>query len=654
MPAGKDKIIAFDPPGAIGLTDDAPIVLVRFNEPTSSFRPADEAGNLLDLDQVTGLANASVSAGAVGLARHFNAGSTDGFVAQDRVAGSTLMTRDMTVQAIAKWVSADQVAYGTPARMITRGLGFTSSAAETTSFGLNFSFQDAASVNLPSGQGRIFFEWQQVGGGGVSDAGAIFVSPLGFTMFTATRRWVSPTSVLCRYYLGDVLLGESTSVLGNIGGSTTGTTQIGSAWQGVNQFGRTFTGDIDELMILDREICREEIEATWLRITQYQPLGVQLFTELHDPGFPLPRDPTADAVLENRLVGNGLGYAAAHAENMRVNMVPQRSYGQVLEDWEEAVRTTPQPNSDIDTRRSRVLAKVRQRRGSSIPGIGDAIAGLLGGADSSQLHFLAYSNTVTDQFTALDPLRWDVTPAATWTAVSGTARSSPVAGDYQFTGALQNWRYAQTTVTGLGTSAQFIAKVVMTTPQSGLEAGIFVAHRSTRDFLLIGLRDTAGVFSVRTESFQGGVSQGVVTQTTLAGNPTFIYLSLSQFSPGQWIPWWSDTSSVNFHVGDGGFITHPAPTHWAGMYVRSIGGATAGAAQVNVDEWTAYMPFGHRPTNAYVMLDSALGFSPDVDGATDVLRTIRHAFVYTAFITSPNVKCGTTPAVGVGPMGGLL
>ncbi len=656
MPAGKDKIIAFDPPGAIGLVDDAPLVLVRFNEPSATMAAADEAGGLNDLTIVTGLAQSTVVNGAVGLARHFNAGTTSGMLAKDRVAGSTLTTRDMTVQMIAKWVAADQAAYGTQGIPVVRGLGLALGAGEGRSFFLEFSWLDASSVALPTGQGRMYFGWQSVAGVDHRNAGAVFVSPLGFTLFTATRRWVSPTSVLMRYYVGDVLIGESTSATGDIGGATTGTTQVGSACQGVNVFGRTFTGDLDELMILDREISREEIEATWLRITRYQPLGVQLFTELHDPGFPLPRDPAADAILDIRLTGTALGYAAAQAENMRANMLPQRAYGQVLEQWEEAVRATPQPSSDIDTRRSRVLAKVRQRRGSSIPGFQDALQGLLGGADPSQLQFLAYSNTIIDGFSTLDLLRWDLTPASSWASTAGKAHSSLAAGDYQFTGGIQNWRCMQTSVTGDGAKSVFNAQVAMTTPQSLLETGIFVANRGTRDFLLIGLRSVGGIFSIVTESFIGNTSHGVVIQASFgAANPALLFLSLSQRgAPGSWLAAWSTTSSILPDQGAQAPISHPAVVHWMGSYARSIGGATAGTGVVDHDNLMLYMPQGHRPTNAYVMLDAALGFSPDVDGANDIVQVIRHAYIYARFITDPDVKCGIAGGVSGGPMGGLL
>lgn len=639
MPPGADKIIAFDPPGAIGLPPDGAVILLRFDEGLATTPPKDAAGSVADMGITGTLTRPAVVAGAIGRARSFAPASLTGLVAKDLVPGSTLLTRDLTIQVILQLNTAAQHATGDVGIVIARGLGTTS--AEGVSFALELFVQDAPSSTWTM---RI---------SGVDDPDPVqFTAPAGFTMLTATRRWISPTSILYRYYIGDVFLGEVLDGNGDVGGGTTGTMQVGTQFS-AGAFGMFFAGAIDELLVLDHEITHEEIEATWLRIVRYQPRGVKLFTELHDPGFPMPTDPASDAQLETRMIGMALGYAAAAAENMRANTLPIRAYGPVLDDWETVVQPSKQPLHDVDTRRSRILAKIPQRQGSSPTGLATALEPLLGGAPPSALQFLAYDNTITEPFATIDPLRWDVTPAASWTAAGGGARSSPAAGNYQFTGALQNWLYVQTPVGGDGKQAHLLSKVVMTTAVTALEAGIFFGQRAANNFLLLGLRDTAGVFAIVTESFIANVSQGVVVQATLGGNPAALWLHLFQTTvDGTWTAAWSTTSgTAGFTLSTG--ITHPTVAQWGGLYVRSIGGATAGAGQIDADDLVLRAPFGHRPLNAYVLLDSALGFSPDVDAAHDIIQTIKHAFVNGTFITRPKFLLDD-PQSGLdrGPLGG--
>lgn len=652
MALGADKIIAYDPPGAIGLVDRDAVVLLRFNEVSDSDQPVDSAGGLNDLGIVTGLAQSVVVPAAVGRGRQFNASTTSGFVATDRVSGSTLLTRDMSIQMIVSFNMAAQIAYGSNGQIVKRGKGNGWGASERISYGVNVTH-----VAVPAGDCVLSWEWETVAGVHKPQTGVTFTPPPAgkFTMITLTRRWVSPTSVVLRYYAGDLLLGEVLSVDGDIGGATTGTMGIGSVGQsGGAGYGRTFaSGILDELMILDRELCAEEIEATWLRITKYQPLATQLFLEMHDPGFPMSNDPASDVQLDTRMIGQTLGYAAASAENLRANFLPQRAYGKTLEDWETTVRPTQQPTQDLDTRRARVLARMRQRRGISIPGLGDALEGLIGAATIEDLEFIAFSNTVTDPFSAaLDLLRWDVTPVGSWTTVSGAARASPAAGTYTFDGVTQNWRYAQMNLSA-GREAHVVAKVAMTTPQANLEAGLFYANRALQNYLLFGLRDVAGVFTLVRESFRAGVSLGAGT-FPLGANPANLWLHVFEQAGGGggWQTEYSTTSgTTGFTIMDATAFADLDP-HWVGMYIRSVG-AIPGSAQVDIDDFIARATFGTSTSNAYVLLDEALGFSPDILGAQSVIAAIKHAFTHATFITQRNLLCDDAGSgCDLGPLGG--
>lgn len=643
---GADKIIKYDPPGAIGLIDVSPIIMLRFNEIDNTELPVDDAGSLLDLDtQVAGvvtgvtLATPIVVPGSVGRARHFVA-STTGYSTRDKVPGSTLLTRDMSVQVIMSWDAATQP-MSNAGNIISRGFG--GAGAEGLAFALQIELVSAATFT-----GTLQWVWQNTAGTTKIQTGAQFtMTPGQFSMLTATRRWISPTSVALNYYIGDQLIGTVASIDGVIGGGTTGATQVGSrSISAANT--RFLAGDIDEIMVVDRELCLEEIEATWLRITQYQPRATAMFIEHHDDGFPMPDNPASDAQLDNRMAGQALGLAAAAAENLRANFLPQRAYGTTLEQWEETVRVTSAPTTDIAVRRSRVLARLSQRLGSSLDGFRGALAELIGAATPAQLEFLAFTNTITDDFATLNLSRWDVTPVGAFAAVSGAARVAPGAGTFSTPA---SWKTCAAAVGGDGVGAHIIAKMVFTTPATVAEAGVHFGDVALGNYLLLGLRDTAGVFTVCTESYVLGVSQGLVTQATLGGNPAAIWFHLWQTdTPGSWLAAWSLTSATAGYTTSS-VITHPTLQNRAGFYLRA---GTAGAPVVDFDDLILRAPGGTRPFNAYVLLDRTLGFSPDINGARSVVAAIKHAFVNGTFITTRTMLCDDIDGgCDWGPMGGI-
>lgn len=644
MALGTDKVIAFDPPGGIGLPADDALVLLRLHGFDDAIAPQDSAGSLGDLLPPTGTLAPVVVDAALGKGRQFASSFPNALAAQDLVPGASLATRDCSIQVVLSWNMLAQDDH--PGTILVRGRGDSSS--ERICYGLQLEVVDA-----PSFTGKVSWFWQTAAGAPVAPTGANFtLASSSFTMLTATRRWVSPSEVVLRYYIGDVLLGEVDGVSGDIGGATTGSLVLGASFEsGVAD--NFLCGVIDEVLVLDRELTLEEIEATWKRITLYQPLGYQLLKEMHDPGFPLPTRPDSDVQLDLRLTGNALGYAASLAERVRTDLLPQRAYGQTLLDWEETLRTTPAPDEGIDARRARVLARMRQRRGCSIDGIKDILPTLLGGASVDQLEFIAFSNQIDSDFTTLDPLRWDTAPStASISIVSGAASFQPGAGDFPMTGAVASWVRMRQTVGGNGRQARQLVKLAMTTPQAGLEAGLYFENAITSDYLLLGLRDVAGTFHVFTESIVSGVSAGAVDRATIGANPVAIWLHLYQTTTdGTWQAAWSTTSRTAGYTVSGD-ITHPTVAHWGGCYLRTVSGAI-GAPRADFDDHTLRMPFSGRPFSAYVLLDRALGFSPDIAGARSVISAIKHGFADASFITNrvmlagdPDGGCGTCPTGG--------
>jgi hypothetical protein len=651
MAAGADKKIEFSPAGALGLVDRSAKFLIRFDELETATRPQDETGVCEEFDvTVTPVATTMPTkvAAVLGRGRLFNA-ATMGMSARDKDPGATLLTRDMSIQVVMSWDAVAQNAAGIPGTIISRGLG--GAAAEYVCYGLRIVVSDVATF-----KGTVRWFWQDVAGANKTQDGAEFVLlPGQYSMLTATRRWISPTSVELNYYIGDQLIGTVASPDGSIGGGTTGAMQLGYRTSGgVNQ--AFLAGTLDELMVVDRELTAEEVEGTWLRITKYQPYGVRLFKDMFDPDFPVSDVADSDPQLDIRMTGHALGYAAAQAENLRAYFLPQRAYGSTLEQWEQAVAVTPKPIQGIAERRARVLARLRQRRGVSIDGLKDALAELLD-CDPDDLEFIAYNNLVTDDFsTAINPVLWDLTPTGCATTVSGKARFAPGAGTYLFDGAHRDWKtmarpIGQSSIpTGFG-NEHVIAKLVVSTPQNNFEAGVWFGDKSIGNYILLGLRQD-GVFKIVAETFVANISQGVTLLATPGANPAATWFHLWEHASGQWTAAWAFTSGIGPFAFSAP-IAHPSLVHWGGLYIRSIAAVGAGPV-ADFDEFQLYMPNGTRAFNAYVFRDPGLGGSPDLEGARSVIRAIKHAFTHATIITSRAVLSAdpTTPC-DQGPMGAL-
>lgn len=627
MAAGADKGFAFDPPGAIGLVPDDAIVLLKSHDRDATVPVRDDAGALADLVLAGPGTMPAVVDAATGPGRRFSSGDATALIAQDVTPGDSLAVRDLTIMALVKWDIASQALSGGAASLVCRGKG--GSAAEFAAYDLRLAVVDA-----PSRTGSIGLAWQDTSGVVHAQTPVEFTSPTGFTILTATRRWVSPTSVVCRYYIGDLLLGEVASSDGSIGGGASGTFVLGArAVAGV--YGSYFEGIVDEIAIFDREMCLEEIEDVWLRITVYQPLGVQLFREMHDEGFPQSLDPRSDIQLEIRWVGNLLGFAASRAENVRRNILPQRAYGEALDDWEDVVRPTRQPGHSLDDRRARVLARMRQRLGSSVPGFRGMLAGLIGGADPAQLEFLSFSNTWVDDFAAgINSLRWDVR-GATW--LGGLAQLNVDANQHPWP---SDPFYLRRATDGTARQAHQIVKLTFPTSQQNAEAGIYFGDHAHGNYFLFGMRDLGPALHFFTEAFTAGVAGGATDRGNsghFSGDVFSVWLHLHQAETA-WEVSWSLTSGTEGFTAPIVVAGAPPAMQWAGCYYRTVG-AVAGSSTAKFDDHVLRLPYGTSPLNAYVLLDQALGFSPDIPGARQIVDTVKHAFVHGTFITQPQINC---------------
>lgn len=625
------------------------VLLLRLDELETSDRPVDAIGNLRELSK-SGAGMPELVDAALGRGRAFISSDADGLVAVDADSGSTLVTRDASIQVVMRWDVASAATYGLPQTIYARGKG--TSAAEYTSAGLELRV-----VNSTLSIGEVRWIWHDLAGNLKTQVGGHFQVPAdGFVMITATRRWVSSSRVVLRYYLGDALLSEVESVDGEIGGGTTGTTQIGTRYTGA-AYGRHLDGVIDELRVTDYELAPEEVEATYRRITVEQPRGYQLIREMHDPGFPISQDPASRAQRETRQWGHGIGFAAAQAENVRANILPDRAYGEALVRWERITKQSSKPGDDIALRRKRVIGKIRQRRGASIPGIGDALAGpnSLLDTDASRLEVIAFDQTTRDTWETLNAQRWRHDPAANFTIDANALRmqSAGVAAGFY------DWRTSLQSVGGHGRGVKILAKMSPTTIADQGEAGLVFVNRGTRDGVLLGLRNDAGTYKLVRANFRAPINGGIAAATVLA-TPGLVpvWMILEHVDGVNFRARWSTVSASG--PWDEATFTHPVldgtrggvPFHWAGFYGRTWS-YTAAGLDVKFDDTVVRAPYGERSFYYYVLRDPDDPGSPDIDGANAVLRGLRQAHTFGGAVLTTLALYGDPQSLyGITPMGG--
>lgn len=642
------------------------VLQLRFDETDATIRPQDAIGNLGDLDVEAGLVAPSVVDAACGRGRSFASATTNGMRAQDIIPGSTLLQRNMSIQVIAQWNAAAAAAYGTPGTIYARGKG--TAAPEYMDAGLEVRL-----VNAALSIGELRWIWHDAAGALKTQLGGHFTpAPSGFLLLTATRRWVDSATVVLRYYCGDALLAEVTSADGSIGGGTTGTTSIGARWTGA-AWDRYFNGVIDELRVVDYELTQEEIEATFKRITVWQPRGYKLLRELHPPGFPISSDPHSRVQRETNMWGQGLGYAAAQAENVRDNILPDRAYGDILTRWEAITGQAPKPADSVDTRRSRVVGKMRNRAGASIPGLQAALAGLVN-TDVANLQFLAFPQELGDFITGhlySDPQLWTPDPTAQWTFPGGgfTARVQAAnLANLLNTGHDLRWYTLLAPVPAAiplfaeGRSAHLFSKIVPTSISQNGEVGIAFYDWARGNALLMGLRNNAGTYQIVTEVITGWVSSGATVRATSALVNHWLHIYHQGLPAGSvgvgGASWnmtaeWSTTSELAGYTSYTNIPLTPG-FQWAALYARGFTSSLTGALDVTFDESRIRCPFGDRSFWFYVFRDPALAGVADVLGAHAVIQGIKHANTKGTIITSRSLLCDDlSSGCDRGPLGGI-
>lgn len=640
------------------------VVFLALDEIEDEVLPSDELGALGDLAPLAGSTLPVVVDAWAGRGRAFTAAT--GLAAADAVVGGSLLTRDVTIQAILNWDFDAQA--GSLGTICARGRG--GSASEYVAYALELRV-----VNAALRIGEVRWWWQDLVGNVETATGGQFVAPTsGFFLLTATRRWVSSTSVEMAYYVGDRKIGDAASTVGQIGGGVSGTFTLGLATVLGSDTNRLI-GVIDQLMIFDEELSPEQIEATWKRLILYQPRGYAAINELMPDGWPLSDDPGSRWQRLQRVVGHALGFATAQAENQRANALPNRAYGPVLEDWEKTTGQTLRPGLGRPQRQRRVLAKLRQRAqgteggaGVSVPAITTLLSELLD-CGAAQLEVLGFSPTVRDNFpytggADIRPQRWQ-TRGAGWTVpVGGGLRFSDSAITIPYDGTTHNWRTTITSMQNKGRACHILAKMLITDLSGSGEAGLVFLDKVTNHTLLLGLQKNGSNWRIVVESFIGGVSQGLdVVHSFGASMPNTLWLWLSQQDPGGGGPnfetleeeasyqlAWSTTSETSGYSIDSGLL-HPAKFTWSGVYMRST---TASNFFIRFETIVTRNPFSERGNTFYIYRDPNLPGEPDIVAAHHLIQSVKQAHTRGTVITTKDLRCNENGSgCNQGPMGAL-
>lgn len=650
-------------------TGDLITTMLRFeeNDGITGDQPArDSCGSLDDTYAPSGTSLPSKEVGAVGLAAVFDSAAPDAYEAKDLVSGGTLHTRDVTIQAIIDWDITAQSDSGDSGSLIARGKG--NSTSEYMPFAI-----ELVVVDEPTRVGQIRFLWHSSAGVLKTQTGANWTVPAsGYVMLTATRRWVSPTEVVLRYYLNERLLAEVTSADGDIAGGASGHTTIGTRYTGA-AYERFLDAKLDELAIANYEMTNEEIAATWFRISYFQPDGYRQMRDLMQPGIPISDDPASKIQQDLRVMGTALGFADGLVENMRQNLMPDRAYGEVLRRWERITRKPPAPGDSVDRRRARVLAQLGTRNGVSVPGVREALHELLD-CDPEDLEIIAFDNTVRDDFAALELERWRVDPGADWSVITNTLRVQAAAGSFPWDWP-DNPRGGKSAVMAfddfppvtnkdqvrVDNGITLIGSIIPTTLPAGAEAGIVLWDWWRNDLMFYGLRNTAGAYSFGRQRYRDRAE--VEAWTSVASSNTTHYMrvrpSLDQ-SPAiatdsQWydLSWTLNTDPAEDDYNTTLNVAWARSFGWGGFYFRTHA-ATGGASDVRFDSHAFRTHYGSRPFYLYVYRDPGLGGAPDIEGANRVLRRMKHGFTHAAVITSLSLMTDQLSSpVDNGPMGAL-
>jgi hypothetical protein len=635
--------------GNLGLLPGDPrdvALYLPFHEPAGVL-PSDASGNLGDLGAVIDGAKPgdgifAVAAAAEGWAsrgRKFSPGGRTILVGKDAPGRSTLLTRDVSVQAI---VTVSAVGSSMP--IVTRGLGFPSDASEHCAFGL-----ELGTSGISSAVG-VRWHWQAPDGAVRTQTDAPFDVPLGEpVLLTATRRWERSDRVVLRYYVDETLLAEVVSADGEIGGGTTGQTAVGGRRLGLNKWA-FFGGVIDQLLVVRYEMAHDEVRATWRRLSMHQPAGVETVRALVPPGAPWTRDPASRIGRRLRLAGQAIGLAVANAEELRATWLPDAADRATLGRWERLCGLAARPLDSLDVRRARVLSFLARENGLSLPALRTALAEPFD-LPADQVGIVELSNTITDTFDQLKAERWSAEPVDAWSVADNTLRlSRPQGTDLRWDGRYRAPCLVRTPLESADELA-VVARVTAHSVPSDAVAGLMLFNRRSMNALWLGVRSVGGAPHVGYVQYRNGAMSGFFSLLSSALVP--LWLGVIRRGPESYDLCVSVTSPETWTVTARVSTGIPDP-EYAGFGAVGTDAGIASTLSMSFADFSARTPQARRPFRWFAHRDLSLPGAPDLTGAGLLVRSIRPAHTEATVITSRSLVCDTAGhGCDAGPMGAL-
>lgn len=629
------------------ITTEDTIVLLELDDAEDPFAPKDSKENLAPLETAETCDRPTVTNAFTGNGRSFDGASA--FQAVDADDGDTLLTRDATIQAIVKITDLD----GTwPRVLYCRGLG-DGTDSERYSLGLELDRLDVP-ASPPHLVMRLF--WMDSAGDLKTQEGGVFVheDESRYLLLTASRRWDSSEAVACRYYVNEILVGDVTSVDGDIAGDTTGTTTIGCRFASDDPE-RFYVGVIDQLKVNNYEMPGSEVEAVWARLTTYQDIGHRLFATRVPPGSNWATPGTYFEKM-GRIAGSILGYAMAKVEELRENFLPARAYSDILRRWERTYRIPTKAREPLDDRRERVLAVAGRTNGYAIPNVKEVLAEPLDLAEDD-IEILEYTNQIDEPFDELRETRW-LTELAEPAEMSFTAAGGELVMTCSAAAAGCRWdathrEHCRTIMSLASGAGALIVEAKLTDLDAygdGVIAAILLMNYRTADSLWLGVKDEGGVLKVGYTKFMGGtLSAFVALENPAPGTPIYFRIRRDPDSQDDFALQWSDdaVTYASQTVTLAGF----APEFF-GFAFHSTG-AMPGDVSAKWDNARVITPEGDRPFHWFAFRDPDLDGTPNLNLANAVARRVTPAHAHGAAIISTSVICGD-PIKGIcgrGPMG---
>lgn len=642
----------FDPvPGNIGLIGDS-IVLLHLNEPAGVF-PADASGNLNNLGSDTGTTMPTPIACWADDGRRFGQSTPDALYSTDATDGDTLELRDVSVQCIL----APTFAGASGAQTIIQRGDHDGTAGEPIAYGLEI-------LEPASGQIEFRWFWEDSAGTIHTQAGGVYVHPGDgeFVLLTATRRWNSTTSVTCRYYAADQLLGEITSTNGDIAGGTTGHMMVGGR-KTSGSWSNFLNADLDELRVVDYEMSADEVRATWARLSIHQPNGVAMFAGLQPRGSKWFADPGNGIGRMTKATGEILGYAISLIEELRENWLPDQAYAEWITRWEAALKLSAKPRDSLDTRRARVIAFLSRLRGYSAPAIAQILSEPLQLA-TSDIQLLRFSNRITDALSSINAQRWSAGPMGTWSIASSQLQIAETADLSEYPSnpcglqmSIPASNLPRVTRFGAGAIVAQVELASITSLPNNAVIGLFLFDRVSNDALWFGVEQAGVHRALGYILWQGGVHQGFVQLLALApSTPIWLRVRPQTLQDVMFTPLlgYSTTSAVDGFTETTGTSFTLNPPNNAGVGVLGLSGVTT-ALQATFADFRLLAYRGDRPFRWYAYRDPSLAGSPDIVGAQLALAGAKPAHTYAGVCQNMSVLCDDTRdgLCDRGPLGGL-